>query len=427
MRNFFVLFQKELRELLTLQILIPMLMVALVFSFVGRIIGTETKKIGAVQEITILDLDDTRTSRTVTGFLEENKFRVALYKDRTVEAVLEETGKSQSRGVIVIPAGFEENIGGYSSQEIQAYHVIQDFSIVGSMGAGEVNTALNAIRDYLSDYYLAARVPGVDLSVLKNPLVVKDYVRIGESTAAISPHEVIGFVQSQTMLLPVVLFIVMIYAGQMLVASVAAEKENKTLETLLSVPVSRRVLVFAKMAAAGLVALLMAVVYMVGFRYYMQGIMGGPLPDTTGVTTGTALQELGLVLTLPEYLLLGLTIFLSILCILVLALIAGAFAEDQKSAQGLMAPLIFLVMLPYFLVLFLDINNISPVFKYLIYAVPFSHPFMAAPNLFLQRHEIVFSGIIYQMVFFLVFVSLAARIFSSDRILTMKLRWKRKR
>lgn len=427
MKNFLVLFQKELRELLTPQILIPMLVAALVFGFVGRVVGKETQKISGVQEIVILDLDDTEASRRVTGFLEENNFRVSLYKDSTVEQVLEETGESQSRGVIVIPDGFEENMTGFSTQEVQAYHVIENFSIVGTMGSTVMSRALSAIRNYLSDYYLVTRAPDVDLSVIKNPLTVKDYVHIGEKTAAISPQEVLGFVQSQTMLLPVVLFIVMIFAGQMLVASVAAEKENKTLETLLSVPVSRRVLVIAKMAAAGLVALVMAVVYMLGFRYYMQGLMGQTLPDTTGVTTGEALQKLGLVLTLPDYLFLGLTIFLSILCILVLALIIGAFAEDQKSAQGLIAPLIFLVMLPYFLVLFLDINTVSPVFRYLIYALPFSHPFMAAPNLFLQRYDSVLFGILYQIVFFLVFVSLAARIFSTDRILTIKLRWKKKR
>lgn len=428
MRHFLVLFQKELRELLTLQILIPMLAAALIFGFVGRVIGNETQKIsGGGQEILLLDLDETEASRRVTAFLEENNFRVTLYKGSTVEEILNERGESRNRGVIDLPAGFGEKLAGFSVQEVQAYHIIDNFSVVGTMGSAVMSKALNTIRNYLSDYYLTAGAPGVDLSVIKNPLAVKDYVRVGDKTAAISPHEVLGFVQSQTMLLPIVLFIVMIFAGQMLVASVAAEKENKTLETLLSVPVSRRVLVIAKMAAAGLVALFMAVVYMLGFRYYMQGLMGQTLPETTGVTAGEALQKLGLVLALPDYLFLGATIFLSILCILVLALIAGAFAEDQKSAQGLIAPLIFLVMLPYFLVLFLDMNTVSPVFRSLIHALPFSHSFLATPNLFLQRHDRVIYGILYQMVFFLVFVSVAARIFSSDRILTIKLRWKRRR
>ena len=56
-------------------------------------------------------------------------------------------------------------------------------------------------------------------------------------------------------------------------------------------------------------------------------------------------------------------------------------------------------------------------------AIPFTYPFLAGPNLFLGNEAAVWFGIAYQTLWFGVLVAIAARIFSSDRILTMKLSW----
>src|SRR5690606_20175349 len=137
-------------------------------------------------------LDETEASRRVTAFLEENNFRVTLYKGSTVEEFLNERGESRNRGVSVLPAGLGEKLAGFSVQEVRAYHIIDNFSVIGTMGSAVMSKALSTVRNYLSDYYLTAGAPGVDLSVIKSPLAVKDYVRVGDKTAAISPHEVLG-------------------------------------------------------------------------------------------------------------------------------------------------------------------------------------------------------------------------------------------
>ncbi|MGD0781976.1 MAG: hypothetical protein ABSA30_03845 [Candidatus Aminicenantales bacterium] len=60
-------------------------------------------------------------------------------------------------------------------------------------------------------------------------------------------------------------------------------------------------------------------------------------------------------------------------------------------------------------------------------AIPFSHPFLAVQNLYLQNYGAILAGIGYEVVVFAVLVLIAARIFSTDKILTMKLRWGKKR
>ena len=62
-----------------------------------------------------------------------------------------------------------------------------------------------------------------------------------------------------------------------------------------------------------------------------------------------------------------------------------------------------------------------------MYAIPFSYPFIAMPSLMLGDVGIVLWGIAYEAVWFVIFVVIAARIFSSDRILTMRLRLGRRR
>jgi ABC-2 type transport system permease protein len=108
-------------------------------------------------------------------------------------------------------------------------------------------------------------------------------------------------------------------------------------------------------------------------------------------------------------------------------MILGVLAEDFRSAQSLIMPVVLVVMIPYFISLFADLSTLSPPVKLLLMAIPFSHPFMAVQNLYLQNYGAILGGIGYEILVFIILVVIAARIFSSDKILTMKLRWGKKR
>jgi ABC-2 type transport system permease protein len=202
------------------------------------------------------------------------------------------------------------------------------------------------------------------------------------------------------------------------------EKQNKTLETLLTVPIPRTSIVAAKMLAAGIVGLLSAVIYMVGMKSYMGGMMGSV---GTSAPVNAVIKQLGLTLTGNGYLLLGISLFFALLCGLAMATILGVLAEDFRSAQSLMLPIMLLIFIPYLLSFFADINSLPLPVKLLVLAIPFSHPFLATPNIMLGHYPAVLYGILYMAVVFLVLVVIAARIFSTDRVLTMKLRWGKKK
>jgi ABC-type Na+ efflux pump permease subunit len=111
----------------------------------------------------------------------------------------------------------------------------------------------------------------------------------------------------------------------------------------------------------------------------------------------------------------------------ILATVLQPGAGDTKSAQGVITPLMILIMIPYFLALFLDISSLSPIIRWFVYAIPFAHPFLAPTNLILGHYQNVIYGIIYMAAFFLVFVYLASKLFSSDKIFTLKISFKRKK
>lgn len=71
MKKLLVLIKKEVRELITLQMIVTMAVMIGLFVFIGNVVGEETKKSNTSRDIAVLDLDRTESSRAAIGFLKE--------------------------------------------------------------------------------------------------------------------------------------------------------------------------------------------------------------------------------------------------------------------------------------------------------------------------------------------------------------------
>lgn len=425
MNKFFTLVKKEVLEPLTPQFIAPLVMTAVLFFGLGKVIGNQVEKTKSATKVVVSDFDNTATSGLIADGLGKNNFDVRKYENLSESDVLNRAKDENSSLVLVIPAGFEQGISHGQSQTIKSYTVMRSFSLIGMGKVTAVKGVVGFINDAVSNQLISARVPGSNPVDLKNPVKLADNVVVGEKTASASPEAITTFLYQQTTFIPIILFIVIVFAAQMIATAMATEKENKTLETLLSTPVSRQAIVGSKMVGAALIAFLSSIVYMFGFRSYTSGFTGGStaVPEATRA----ALNSLGLVFTTGDYVLLGLSLFAAILVALSIALILGAFTEDVKSVQGAITPLMVLMLIPYFLVMFLDYSALPKAIQYVIYAIPFSHPFLAAPNLYLGNFSQVIYGILYQLIVFLIFLYIATKIFSTDKIMTLKLNFGKKR
>jgi ABC-2 type transport system permease protein len=427
MKKFINLLIKEVRELITVQLFVSLLFTIFLFYFIGQMAKTEMKKAAQTQTIAVLNLDDSAFSNQLVSNLKTANFRPEMIETRDKEQAIEKTKASDANLLLVIPQGFGESIETQNIKEIETYSFLRTFSIVGSRSSVIINAVIKAMNEYLSNDFLKKRIPDVPPENLKTPIKSKDFVVVKDRMAEGKAEAIAGFVTSQSVFVPIILMMIIIYASQMVISAIAMEKQNKTLETLLTVPISRTAIVTAKMLASGLVGLLSAIIYMIGFRYYMSGFMGDVSQAAAASGVTAVIQKLGLALTAKGFIILGISLFFAILVALAMATILGVLAEDYRSAQSLIMPMIFLVMIPYFMSFFADPKTLSLPAKILLYAIPFSHPFLTTQNLLLENYSAVLYGILYMLVVFIVLIVIAARIFSTDRVLTMKLRFRRKR
>lgn len=427
MKKFFVLVKKELKELLTPQMLIPFLVMMLAFLFIGKIMGKEAEKQVKELKISILDQDQTATSKLITDSLKESGFSVTIYSEEKQEEILSKVKAEKQKLLLVIPEGLEQSILSSAPIKIDVYSNIQGFSFMATRDIQTLSSTLTSINELVSSKLISEKISTVSPEALKHPIVINDYVIVADKQANINPSIVLNFITSQTTFIPIVLFLVITLASQLVATAIATEKENKTLETLLSSPINRKAIVAAKLLAAGLVSLLMAVLYLFGMREYVSGITGGEAAAAVDSLVKPALEELGLTFGTTDYLLLGLSLFSSILAALSLAFILGSFASDTKSAQGVITPLMVALLLPYLLTMFVDINTLSGLLKIAIYAIPFTHTFIAAPNILLDKYASVMYGNIYLLTLFAVSVYIASKLFTTEKILTMKLSFGKKK
>ncbi|MCX6561218.1 MAG: ABC transporter permease [Candidatus Aminicenantes bacterium] len=424
MKKFTHLLKKEIRELVTKQLVISLLFTMALFYFIGGITKQEMRKSSGTQKISVLDLDKSDLSRSLLGALTAARFEVVPVQAADSAVAVEAGRKSEANVLVVIPAGFGESVARLDPLKIETYAYLRNFSITGIRRAEILKAVLGAMNEYLSNNFLKERLPGLDPAAVKNPIKTRDFVLIRDRMAEGTASSISGIVMSQSMLIPIILMMIIIYSSQMVISAIAMEKQDKTLETLLTVPISRTSIVAAKMLAAGIVGLISAVIYMLGYKSLMSGFTGD-LPVSAGAQSVAA--KLGLTLTGSGLIVLGLALFLAILCALAMATILGVLAEDFRSAQSLIMPVILMVMIPYFLTMFADVKTLSLPAKILLLAIPFSHSFMAVQNMFLGDMKAVLFGMLYMLAFFGVLVYLAGRIFSSDKVLTMKLSWKKKK
>ena len=443
MKKFANLLRKEIKELVNKQLVFTLLFMLILYNFIGQTSKKEVEKIQGDQTISALDLDGSERSQ---GLLKElqavpeaakeaakalpkgsrmPQFKIIDLTGKTKEQAIEAAKTNDSKLLVVIPKGFGDSLAALRPVQVETYSFMRTFSLIGATGQVVVEGLISRSNQIASNKVLQDKLPDFDPKGLKEPIQHKDYVVVRDRIAEGSAMQVAGQMSKQSMLIPLVLMMIVIYSSQMVISAIAMEKQDKTLETLLTVPIKRTSIITAKMLAAGLVGLISAGIYMVAFRSFFSGMTGG-LPNA-GDGGAALMQKLGLTFSTTGYIVLGLAMFLAILVALALAMILGVLAEDFRSAQTMIMPVIFLVMIPYFISLFADMNSLSLPIKIVILAIPFTHPFLVSQNLYLGNWGMIAFGLGYMFVIFVVLTVIAARIFSTDKILTMKLRLGKKK
>lgn len=427
--KFFKLLKKELRELLTVQTIIGLVVGVAMLMLLGNVmggIGEKMEKTGS--SVVIADLDKSAMSTESIKWLEEDGFTIVFTSETDPKKQLELAAASDHVALLVIPKGFGDGLAAGKPQQLEVVSSLTSFSIFNNMDESAAKAA-ETIRIALSQKLLNQKVPGIDIEYLNNPVTVAETTMVKDKSASVNSTLLASLAMQQSIFIPIIVFLLITFATQLNISAIANEKGDKTLETLLSTPVSRLSVLGAKMTASAAFSLLMAGVFMFGFSTYMGGMMntasGGAVDSIN--TSGGVLQALGLQLSAPQYFCLGLQLFLTVCIALVISLILGALAKDLKSAQGMVTPLMFMTLIPYFITMFMDVNSLPVVLSVIVYLIPFTHTFTASANLLFGNNLLFWIGVIYQLVFLAGILFVAVRIFSSDKIFTSTISFGKKR
>ncbi len=421
MRKFFILTKKELKELITPQLVVPLIVMIFVFVGIGNLLKSETKKTAGPKPIYLINEEEGEAGAGLVAFLRDKNFDIHLETGPAAEA-LKTVRQANAPGLIVIPAGFTQAVAEHGHPSVTTYRLADDFSLTSITTQSSVDTAIAGIVSYVQSQWLAMDQSPVAFADFQNPLARTEYTVVGEKMAEAPYMAVMNFARQQATFIPIILFVVIIVAAQMVATAIASEKEVKTLETLLSLPIGRKTIVFAKLLAAGLTALLFAAFYMFGFSRYLGGIMGQVGgAGASDAALGPALMSLGISFGPVQYALLGLSLFLGILTALAIALMLGLLVDNVKSVQAVITPLMLLVIVPYLLTMFVNISQAAPALRYVVYAIPFSYSFLAIQKLLIGNYTFVFLGLAYQFLFFLAVVYAVTHLFGTDKVLTMRL------
>jgi len=324
-------------------------------------------------------------------------------------------GEINVSSLVVINPGFEANLKNGYYTSVDVYTAVDSFGMAAMMGGGGHN-ATAIINSIISQQLLGDASIDQNVHFLTNPVWANDHTYLNQTVQNINAGAVIGYVTSQISFVPIIIMLIIMMGSSTLATSMVNEKADKTLETLMTTPVSRMAVLAAKLLSAALLAAVYAIVYIFALQAFNDTLAGGAsFPDGFA----EMMENFGVTFSAVTFTVIGAQLFLSVLCGLAIALIIGMMVDDIKTLQSYIMPLTILIMIPYFLTMFLDINTLPTIAQVAVYAIPFTHSFTAASNLFTANYTMITIGFVYQAVFVGVMMTIAVRIFNSDKLFSL--------
>ncbi|MBR4216840.1 MAG: ABC transporter permease, partial [Candidatus Methanomethylophilaceae archaeon] len=338
--------KKELKELLTPGSVISVLAMVFLFAMLGGLIGGEVEKAKVLPAIALVDdengevtlpdgsqwsLYDT-TVRIYSSSIPEGKsiddYIVRLSSTTTSGGSIDREdlqSKMRDAGLtsaIIVPDTFAESIANKKQADLEQMYIYAAEGMFGSSPSMVASTVVMSLNNNLS-YALLSGVVGADqYSFYNNPIETNTGTMVnGNYVENVTPSAISSQVSSQTMMVPLVIMIIIMMVGSIVISSMGSEKENKTLETLLTLPIKRTTIVTGKIIAAAIVGLVYGLAYMIGMSFYMNAL-------TSEITSGVNLNDIGLGFEGADYIFLLVSMFLSIVCALGICMILGAFAKN---------------------------------------------------------------------------------------------------
>ena len=403
---------KELKELMTPTTFLPIIIMAIVFGSMGGTIGGIEDELQEPPTIAVINSDSGRFSKIATNVFNQTA-KVTFYSREIndKEDALNVLKEKEGTALLIINKNFSSDIENGKTATFEIYWIMKGAGILDSISSSVVERVISIVNTNITKDIIHKSNGSINSTLALNPTTRNEttYFKEKELTG-ISPSQIASVLSQQSTFIPIIMMMIIMMAGQIVISSMALEKENKTLETLLTLPVKRSSIVAGKIIAAAVVGLILAVIYMLGMGSYLASFQ---FQDTASGAASFDLSLSGL-----DMLLIGIVVFVSLVAALALCMLLGTMAKNFKSAQTLTFPVAVLVLVPMFMTMFKDFDTLPLALRAILFGIPFSHPMMAPRALLFGDYLMVFAGIIYVGIFALVMIAIVVWVFKTDRIIT---------
>ena len=313
----------------------------------------------------MVNLDKGEFSKAIEDAVES--YATVIYKGDNVDEAMEKLKKNNGSALLIIQEDFTQKISSNQQAKIKVISILKGLGIMDTIPSEAFNNFLNALKNQMVLTLLTKY--GVE-----NPSFVLDPIGREEATIYLdkvlegtSPSQLLNYVSNRWLIVSIVIMMLIIISGSTVISSLGLEKENKTPETLLTMP-ARSHIILAKILAATIAGLVMAGIYMVGFSLYMRSF---EVPLSSGIDFS---------MNVVDYVLVTLSMFSALLCGISIAMMLGLISKDFKSAQTLTFPLVALAVFSMLLTMFKDLSTMPTFLKIVVFAIPFTHAMTSVRN-----------------------------------------------
>lgn len=424
------LVEKEVKDLLRdprvyIGLVVPIIMLPLISLVMSISMRTSLEVATRDLRVALMDLDETEVSGNFESILANLGLKVENINVGTLEAAIGEARSLGCKALLVIPRDFGEDLMDFRRVRVELYAIIDSVGI-GSMGLySAVDAALEGSSKLLSDMLISRLNPNLEAEALREPLDIIRSSVVKDTVIHAPPEAMFGqLVMGYSVLIPMILFILATTLTQLAATATAVENEEKTLETLLTFPVTRYSILMAKLLGSSLVAVLGAVLFTLGFLLYFQGMF--TLPGMEDVMGGLfqAIQP-----PPPEsYILLAVSLTLAILFVTSLGIAIGALSSDVRMSNSLLGVVTVPVMIPSFLVMYGELRTLPLALQLLIYALPTSYPMVLAKEMATSTVPIeTIYGIPYSAALTFMVLYATSELLAPEKLLTLQYKLSLKR
>jgi ABC-2 type transport system permease protein len=408
-------------KIIIAMLIVPLIITGIMYAVIISYMHQTVKEVitpGGI--VIVIDNDHGYWAKNLTNYLERSKFRI-IYSGSLDEAI-REYGKLDALGIIIIPDGFSKNISSNMRAYLNIYFVIRSPSIQSISRNSKLLGIIDQYASNVSAYIIRSMggSPEYVLSPINNRLGV--YVK-GRVFSAKNLEAITGSIVLTNIFVPIIVIFLAAMIAQLSATSIAVEKEEKMLETLLSLPLNRFSLIFAKITAAVIAGLLGVFIYGAIMLWYFESITS--IGASSGGDAGNILAVIGSIYSFSSMGLLVLGLIGVVLFVLGLSVLISLFVEDVRSAQIAVNYVLMPLLILLFIGMFIDMSSLSITSRIVLALIPIANVSFIPSYAFLNDYISMIAAVASSFVYAFIIMYINARIINTEKIFTMKLFRKR--